>query len=99
MKKIFAKVWHIVKNRYVAATLIFIAIFLFVSENNLFVIKRLGREVSQLNREAAILEKDIQQDSIEAMSLLDDAEALEAYGREHYYMKRPNEDIYVVKSE
>lgn len=99
MKQFFAKLWKIVKNKYVATTLIFLVIILFISQNNIFVINRLKHEVGQLNREASILEKDIQLDSIEATSLLDDPDALEAYGREHYYMKRPNEDIYIVKEE
>jgi len=97
MKKVLLSVWKIVKNKYVAATLVFLLFFLFLGENNIMVTNRLEREVSQLDKEIALLQTDIQQDSIEGTSLLDNKEALEAYGREHYYMKRPNEDIFIIK--
>lgn len=58
---------------------------------------RLQREVSELKKEAKLIEKGIEQDSIAAVSLIDNPEAIETYGREHYYMKRQNEDIFIVK--
>ena len=92
------KFWKIIKNKYVAATLIFLLIFLFLGENNVRVIHRLRRELNDLNKEARLIEKDIKQDSLEAENLFGSKEALEAYGREHYYMKRDNEDIFIVKN-
>ena len=85
------------KNKYVAATLIFLLFFIFLGENSLLVINRLSREVSELRKDASIIEKDIQQDSIAAVSLYGNPDAIETYGREHYYMKRQNEDIFIVK--
>jgi hypothetical protein len=37
------------------------------------------------------------QDSINAATISSSLDAKEHYGREHYYMKRPNEDIFVIK--
>lgn len=98
MKTFLFKFWKIIKNKYVAATLIFLLIFLFLGENNVRVIHRLRRELNDLNKEARLIEKDIKQDSLEAENLFGSKEALEAYGREHYYMKRDNEDIFIVKN-
>lgn len=97
MKKNLLKIWKVVKNKYVAATLVFLLFFLFLGENNLIVTHRLKNEMAELNEENELLEKNIQQDSVEAMSLLGNPDALEAYGREHYYMKRADEDIFVIK--
>ncbi len=97
MKKFFLKLWKIVRNKYVAATLIFLLFFLFLGENNVRVIHRLKHELNDLNKEAELIEKDIKQDSLEAVSLFGSKEALEAYGREHYYMKRAEEDIFIIK--
>ena len=66
-------------------------------ENSLLVINRLSREVSELRKDASIIEKDIQQDSIAAVSLYGNPDAIETYGRENYYMKRENEDIFIIK--
>lgn len=97
MKKTLLTIWRIVKNKYVAATLIFLLFFLFLGENNVMVTHKLKREVSELNKEAALIRQGIEQDSIAAVSLIDNPEAIETYGREHYYMKRQNEDIFLVK--
>ena len=97
MKKVLLTVWKIVRNKYVAVTLIFLLFFLFLGENNVMVTHRLKRELAELNKEADLLEKNIRQDSIDAVSLTSNRDALETYGREHYYMKRSNEDIYIIK--
>ncbi len=97
MKKTLLVIWRIVKNKYVAATLIFLLFFLFIGENNLMVTRKLKREVSELNKEAQLIREGIEQDSIAAVSLIGNPEAIETYGREHYYMKRQNEDIFIVK--
>ena len=97
MKRIFLSIWKVVKNKYVAVTLVFLLFFLCLSENNVFVAMRLQREVADLERESAEEHAGTEQDSIEASTLFDNPENLEIYGREHYYMKRPNEDIYIVK--
>ena len=77
MKKTLLAIWRIVKNKYVAATLIFL--------------------LFELRKDASIIEKDIQQDSIAAVSLYGNPDAIETYGRENYYMKRENEDIFIIK--
>lgn len=92
-----AKAFKIIKNKFVIATVIFLAIYFFLGENSRQVIHSLQREVNDLRREAMILEHDIKQDSIEALSLFGSADALETYGREHYYMKRADEDIFIIK--
>ncbi len=99
MKKFFKTLWKIIKNKYVAATLIFLIFFLFLGENNLMVTHRLKRELKELDRESDMIEKDLHHDSLEAVSLISDPDAIEAYGREHYYMRRNNEDIFIVKQE
>ena len=97
MKKTLLLIWRIIRNKYVAATLIFLLFYIFLGENNVLVTHRLQREVSELKKEAKLIEKGIEQDSIAAVSLIDNPEAIETYGREHYYMKRQNEDIFIVK--
>ena len=97
MKKTLLSIWKVFKNKYVAVTLIFLLFFFFLGENNVLVTHQLKRDVAELNKEIDLLEHDIKQDSAEAVSLIGNMEALETYGREHYYMKRDNEDIYIIK--
>ncbi len=97
MKRVLLTIWKIVKNKYVAVTLVFLLFFLFLGENNVLVTHKLNRDLVELNKEIDLLEHDIKQDSAEAVSLIGNIDALETYGREHYYMKRDNEDIYIIK--
>ena len=97
MKKVLFSIWKVIRNKYVAATLIFLLFFFFLGENNVLVTHQLKRDVASLNKEIDMLEHDIKQDSAEAESLFGNMDALETYGREHYYMKRDNEDIYIIK--
>lgn len=81
------------------ATILFIVIFFFVDQNSVLVTSKLHRQVRQLHKEEAELYADFQQDSIEAQSLKNNQEAIERYGRENYYMKRANEDIFIITSD
>lgn len=91
------KALKILSNKYVIATLVFLVVIVFLDENNLFVTGKLKRQVNELHAEEKALSDAIVADSINAVSLQGDLNAIEHYGREQYYMKRPNEDIFVIK--
>lgn len=91
------KFWKIIGNKYVIATLVFVVLIVFLDEYNLMVSRRVGRQVEQLHAEEAALREAIEEDSLNAAALRDDMDAKEHYARENYYMKRPDEDIFVIK--
>lgn len=83
--------------KYWVATAVFVVVILFVDQNNLLVTMKLGRRVADLKDEEANLSEAIVQDSINAATLKGNLDAIEHYGRENYYMKRSDEDIFVIK--
>jgi cell division protein FtsB len=87
----------ILLNKYLIATLLFLAVIVFIDDYSLRVSSRLHRQVSELHKEEAALSQAIVQDSTANANLRDNLDAKEKYGRENYYMKRPNEDIFVIK--
>ena len=89
-------VWKIIKNKYVITILVFLAVILFFDENNLFVIHSLHKEVADLEHVQDTLRKGISQDSVRVEWLETDLDSIERYGRECYYMKRENEDVFIV---
>lgn len=97
MKIILLKIWKVLRNPYFISLTIFLLFYLFLGDNNRMLIIRLQRKVNDLQREATLLEESIVQDSLEAVQVIGSPEALEIYGREHYYMKRADEDIFIVK--
>ncbi|MBQ7711920.1 MAG: septum formation initiator family protein [Bacteroidales bacterium] len=91
----WSKIWKIVKNKYVATSLIFVVLFVFLDQNNLFVISRLHREVRHLRQEERDEMRAVVADSIHAVNLVHNLDTIERFAREEYLMKRPNEDVYV----
>ena len=91
------KIYKIKGFKYIVATVAFLIIILFIDTNNLLVSHRLNRQVKALHAEELDLKQAIVADSIAAANLLNNPDAIEHYGRENYYMKRPNEDIFVVR--
>lgn len=83
--------------KYWVATAVFVVVILFVDQNNLLVTMKLGRQVAELKDEESNLRQAIVQDSINAATLKGNMDAIEHYGRENYYMKRSDEDIFVIK--
>ncbi|MBR1549987.1 MAG: septum formation initiator family protein [Bacteroidales bacterium] len=83
--------------KYWVATAVFVVVILFIDQNNLLVTMKLSHQVAELKEEEENLREAIVQDSINATTLKGNLDAIEHYGRENYYMKRANEDIYVIK--
>ena len=93
--------WNKIKNikglKYIVATVIFLAVLVFIDDYSLRVSSRLSGQVRELHNEERALKEAIVQDSTANADLRDNLDAKEHYGRENYYMKRPNEDIFVIK--
>ncbi len=87
----------ILTNKYVIATLVFVAVIVFIDDYSLRVSSRLHRQVDRLHREEQTLREAIVADSAAAAELRSSMDVKEHYGRENYYMKRADEDIFVVK--
>ena len=88
--------WKIVKNKFFIATAIFLVIIFFIDENNYFVIRSLRKDVNNLNYTIDTLNRGIVNDSIRAESLKTDMVEIERYGRETYFMKGSDEDVFIV---
>lgn len=93
----FKKIKEIKGLKYWIATAVFALVILFIDPNNLLVTFKLGRQVHALHAEERAQKEAIIQDSIHAAELKNNLDAIEHYGRENYYMKRANEDIFVIK--
>lgn len=93
----FKRVYKARGFKYIVATVIFLVVILFIDPHNLLVTRRLGRQVKELRAEERDLRDAIVADSAAAASLHDNPDAIEHYGRENYYMKRSNEDIFVIR--
>ena len=76
---------------------VFAVYIVFLDDYSIIATSRLKRQVRQLHAEEQALRQAIVEDSANAADLRDNLDAKEHYGRENYYMKRDNEDIFVIK--
>lgn len=94
MKK---KLISAIKGKYGITFLVFTVWMLFFNDVDLIFIGKSYSELKTMEREIEYLttENEITQEALHDIS--NNAESLEKFAREEYYMKKPNEDIYVVR--
>lgn len=91
------KFLKVLGNKYVICTLIFVLFFIIIDNNGFMTYYRLRSQNALLIQQKTELEKDILTDSINYQKMTKDIDEIERFGRENYFMKRDNEDIFIVK--
>lgn len=84
------------QNRYYLTLLVFFFILIFLDKHSLWTQWRLHRAQQRLETDRAYYEQKIQEAKEEAE---DFDLTKEKFAREHYYMKRSNEDVYIIKED
>lgn len=86
----------IFKNKYTVSLLVFIVWIVFFDRND--VITQMGRkkELLKLESSAAFYESEIANTKKDLLNLNNKPAILEKFAREKYYLKRPNEDVFLV---
>ncbi len=87
-----------VTNRFVLVTLFFIIWMLFFDTYAYFDHKTIDNEIGELEDRKAYYQEEIKKDQ-QSIRKLSRKEEMERYAREKYYMKRENEDIYIIDSD
>lgn len=84
------------RNRYVLIILLFFAWMVFFDKHDIITQWRLQKTVDKLEEEKEFYSNEIDQAEEERLELEIDKEKI---AREKYYMKRPNEDVYIIVDE
>ena len=88
----------IVKNKYLIAISAFTVIVLFLDHNNLFEQIDRKQELKELQIKKQYYQDEIEKTKKELADLSNNPAAIEKYAREHYQMKRDNEDVFIVEN-
>ena len=95
----FKEVLRKLNNRYIYAIVIFLVVFLFVDQFNLFEQIRMYKTRQDQQQQKEFYEKEI----LESRHLLDnlqnDTATMEKVAREQYLMKRENEVVYLIETQ
>lgn len=86
------------KNIYVIIFIVFAVWMLFFDANSFLIHHELNSEMKTLENERDYYKKEILKDK-KGIKALSTEEGLERLAREKYYMKKENEEIYIIEYE
>lgn len=78
--------------------ILFIVWMLFFDTNSYLIHKELDKEINGLEDNAEFYQKQIDEDK-SFIEKMEDTEEMERFAREKYYLKKENEDIYIIEHE
>ncbi|WP_289039777.1 septum formation initiator family protein [uncultured Zobellia sp.] len=98
-KDLRKKKWFgILTNMYVLVLTVFVIWMLFFDTNSLLIHLELKKEIEKLEKQQKFLKDEIANDK-KILEKLSDPEELEKFAREQYFLKKKNEEIYLIEYE
>ncbi|WP_212000179.1 septum formation initiator family protein [Chitinophaga sp. HK235] len=85
-----------VKNKFFITGIAFVIWIAFLDKTNLMYQYQFQSEVNKLENQKDFFIKEIKQTKEEQQELLSSPEKLEKFAREKYYMKKDNEDLFII---
>ncbi|MBT8245500.1 MAG: septum formation initiator [Winogradskyella sp.] len=86
------------KNFYVLGLIAFVIWMLFFDTHSWLLHRDLNKDIEALENEKQYYKNEMQKDE-RAIKELSTEEGIEKVARETYYMKKPNEEIYIIEYE
>jgi cell division protein DivIC len=101
--KLFSKIknnkWvRIFSNKYLVITVLFIIWMLFFDTNSYLIHHELNNDIKKLEKNKEEYLEEIMNDKLFIEKMKDSSE-IEKFAREQYYLKRKNEEIYLIEHE
>lgn len=97
LKELRKKPWfRFLSNKYVLLSLIFAGWMIFLDSNSWFIHNELNQELNELEDNKNYYRNEIDKDKAVIEKLQDSVE-LEKFARQKYFMKRADEDIYIIE--
>ena len=84
-------------NSYVVVVAFFLFITFVVGDSNLYKRYTYDEKIRRLEREIRHYKKEIETDRKKLDDIRTNREGLERYAREEFYMKRANEDVFIIE--
>ncbi|MFZ1799751.1 MAG: septum formation initiator family protein [Chitinophagaceae bacterium] len=96
MKKASRLIVGVLKNKYLLSLMVFAIIMLFSDHNNLIGQWQRKQELHTLEAKKAYYEKEIEKTKTTLADLENNPGAIEKYSREKLFMKKDNEDLFIL---
>lgn len=85
-------------NTYILVLTIFLIWMVFFDGNSLLIHRELQKEINELKQQREFLKEEIEKDK-KMLNEFKSPKALEKYAREKYYMKKANEEVFLIEYE
>ena len=85
-------------NAYWLVTIVFFALTFVMGDSSLYKRYTYDEKIRSLEKEIKHYQKEIEINSKKLNDLHTDKEGLERFVREEYFIKKPNEDVYIIKN-
>ena len=85
-------------NAYWLVTIVFFALTFVMGDSSLYKRYTYDEKIRSLEKEIKHYQKEIEINSKKLNDLHTDKEGLKRFAREEYFMKKPNEDVYIIKN-
>ncbi|MDO4755135.1 MAG: septum formation initiator family protein [Parabacteroides sp.] len=86
-------------NSYWLVTIIFLILTFTMGDSSLYKRYTYDEKIRSLENEIEYYKNEIEVNSKKLNDLQTDREGLERFAREEYFMKSPNEDIFIIKED
>ena len=98
-KDLKKKRWFgILTNLYILVMTVFVIWMVFFDTNSFLIHLELKKEINKLEKQKEFLRSEIDRDK-QILDKLSDPEELEKFAREEYYLKKKDEEIYLIEYE
>ncbi len=93
------KKWvRIVSNKYLLILILFFVWMFFFDTNSFFIHQELNDDINKLENNKKVYQDEIKNDKV-FIDKMKDSNEIEKFAREKYYLKKDNEDIYIIEHE
>ena len=86
----------LIKSTYSIIIILFIFWMIFFDSNSFIIHNELNNDINELDNQKSYYEKEIGKDNIE-LQLIQSDSGLEKYAREKLFMKKDNEEIFLIE--
>ncbi|MBP1677804.1 MAG: Septum formation initiator [Bacteroidetes bacterium] len=97
LKKTWSVIKRVIFNKYLLVLLVFGVYVTFFDQHSFLQRWESNRKLKQLEKDYNYYQDLIKKDKEELYRLQHDDKYLEKFAREHYHMKKSDEEIYIIK--
>jgi cell division protein FtsB len=94
--KKFGSVVRVLRNKYISSVIVFVVWILFFDRNDLWTQWDRKHELQKLETSKTFYEQEIATTKKDLMDLNNNPAILEKFAREKFYLKKPNEEIFMI---